>query len=79
MGNRSPSPSGEGLGVGAVCLTPSLRTNVIEWSCLQPSLPPPFGDVPGIGDNGVSARDRSDPSYMRPLVNVRKRHVPKAG
>jgi hypothetical protein len=56
----------------------ALRTNVIEWSCLQPSLPPPFGDVPGIGDNGVSARDRSDPSYMRPLVNVRKRHVPGA-
>jgi hypothetical protein len=49
----------------------ALRTNVIEWSCLQPSLPPPFGDVPGIGGNGVSARDRSDPSYTRPLVNRR--------
>jgi SnoaL-like domain len=49
----------------------ALRTNIIEWSCLQPSLPPPFGDVPGIGDNGVSARDRSDPSYARPLVNRR--------
>lgn len=49
----------------------ALRTNVIEWSCLQPSLPPPFLDVPGIGDNGVSARDTSDPSYARPLVNRR--------
>lgn len=49
----------------------ALRTNVIEWSCLQPSLPPPFSDVPGIGDNGVSARDKSDPSYTRPLVNRR--------
>ena len=49
----------------------ALRTNVIEWSCLQPSMPPPFGDVPGIGDNGVSARDSSDPSYIRPLVNRR--------
>ncbi len=53
-----------------------LRTNIIEWSCLQPSMPPPFGDVPGIGDNGVSARDKSDPSYMRPLVNKRKANVP---
>jgi hypothetical protein len=54
----------------------TLRTNLIEWSCLQPSLPPPFGDVPGIGDNGVSARDRSDPSYQRPLVNLRKANTP---
>ncbi len=54
----------------------ALRTNVIEWSCLQPSLPPPFGDVPGIGDNGVSARDKSDPSYMRPLVNKRPKATP---
>ncbi len=50
----------------------ALRTNVIEWSCLQSALPPPFSDVPDIGANGVSARDRSDPSYQRPLVNVRK-------
>jgi hypothetical protein len=49
----------------------ALRTNIIEWSCLQPSLPPPFGEVPDIAANGVSARDRSDPSYMRPLVNRR--------
>ena len=48
-----------------------LRTNLIEWSCLQPSLPPPFGDVPDIAANGVSARDLSDPSYIRPLVNRR--------
>jgi hypothetical protein len=49
----------------------ALRTNIIEWSCLQPSLPPPFSDVPDIGANGVSARDKSDPSYTRPLVNKR--------
>jgi SnoaL-like domain len=54
----------------------ALRTNIIEWSCLQPSLPPPFGDVPDIGLNGVSARDKSDPSYARPLVNLRKPNVP---
>ena len=50
----------------------ALRTNLIEWSCLQPSLPPPFGDVPDLGLNGVSARDRSDPSYQRPLINRRQ-------
>lgn len=54
----------------------ALRTNLIEWSCLQPSLPPPFGHVVGIGDNGVSARDKSDPSYNRPLVNRRAKATP---
>ena len=54
----------------------ALRTNIIEWSCLQPSLPLPFGDVPDIDANGVSARDKSDPSYQRPLVNMRKVSVP---
>lgn len=54
----------------------ALRTNLIEWSCLQPSLPPPFSDVAGIGENGVSARDRSDPSYTRPLVNRRAKATP---
>jgi SnoaL-like domain len=54
----------------------ALRTNIIEWSCLQPSLPPPFADVHDIGANGVSARDRSDPSYQRPLVNKRAPNRP---
>jgi hypothetical protein len=53
-----------------------LRTNIIEWSCVQPSLPPPFGDVPDIALNGVSTRDRSDPSYARPLVNKRAANKP---
>jgi SnoaL-like domain len=55
----------------------ALRTNMIEWSCLQPALPLPFGDVPDIGANGVSARDLSDPSYRRPLTNERKNYVPR--
>ena len=59
-------------GTGASEWKIALRTNVIEWSCLQPSLPPPFGDVPDIRLNGASARDRSDPSYARPLINKRK-------
>lgn len=50
----------------------ALRTTVVEWSCLQPSLPPPFGEVPGISLNGLSARDKSDPSYLRPLLNRRE-------
>ena len=54
----------------------ALRTNIIEWSCIQPAMPLPFGDVPDITANGVSARDRSDPSYQRPLVNVRAGNVP---
>lgn len=53
----------------------ALRTNQVEWSCLPPALPLPFADVPGIEANGVSARDRSDPSYQRPLVNRRERSI----
>ena len=52
----------------------ALRTNLIEWSTLAPALPLPFGDVADIAANGVSARDESDPSYARPLVNVRVRN-----
>ena len=49
----------------------ALRTNIIEWGCVPPPMPIPFADVPGIALNGVSARDRSDPSYARPLTNHR--------
>ncbi|HEY0228569.1 MAG TPA: nuclear transport factor 2 family protein [Mycobacterium sp.] len=54
----------------------ALRTNVIEWSGILPTMPIPFADVPDIGANGVSARDWTDPSYMRPLVNRRDPHIP---
>jgi hypothetical protein len=53
-----------------------LRTNVIEWSGMLPTMPIPFADVPDIGANGVSARNRADPSYQRPLVNHRDFHIP---
>ena len=49
----------------------ALRVNLIEWSCLPPAIPPPFGDVPDLALNGVSARSYDDPSYRRPLVNRR--------
>lgn len=57
----------------------ALRTNVIEWGVLPPAMPIPFADVPDIGLNGVSARDTSDPSYMRPLVNRRAPASPGQG
>ncbi len=56
----------------------ALRTNFIEWGCLPPAMPFPFGDVPDIAGNGVSARDRSDPSYARPLTNRRAPFTPGA-
>jgi hypothetical protein len=54
----------------------TLRTNVIEWSGLLPTLPIPFADVPDIHLNGTPARSRDDPSYQRPLTNRRPPHVP---
>ena len=50
----------------------ALRTNAIEWSGLVPTMPLPFGEVTDLQANGTPARDVSDPSYRRPLVNVRK-------
>lgn len=54
----------------------ALRTTLIEWSGMVPTLPLPFGDVPGLSDNGVATRDRSDPSYQRPLTNRRSLLTP---
>lgn len=54
----------------------ALRTNVIEWSGMVPTMPIPFADVPGIDLNGAPARSREDPSYRRPLRNRRPRHIP---
>jgi hypothetical protein len=56
----------------------ALRTNIIEWGCLPPPMPIPFGDVPGIELNGVSSRSKDDPSYRRPLVNLREPSNPGA-
>ena len=49
-----------------------LRTNAIEWSGMVPTMPIPFSDVPDIAENGLPTRDRSDPSYQRPLINRRQ-------
>ncbi|MBB5686397.1 nuclear transport factor 2 family protein [Sphingobium boeckii] len=56
----------------------ALRTNAIEWSGRAQTLPIPFADVPGISDNGAPARDKTDPSYQRPLTNRRTRLNPAA-
>lgn len=53
-----------------------LRTNAIEWSGSVPSFPIPFTDVADIHLNGTPARDSTDPSYTRPLVNKRALHIP---
>jgi len=49
-----------------------MRNNVIEWSGLVPTMDIPFADVPDIHLNGAPSRDRSDPSYQRPLTNRRE-------
>lgn len=54
----------------------ALRTNAIEWAGLLPNIPIPFSDVPDLYGNGAPARDRSDPSYRRPLTNLRERNIP---
>jgi hypothetical protein len=54
----------------------ALRTNAIEWSGMVPTLPIPFADVPGIHLNGAPSRNRTDPSYQRPLTNRRGKHIP---
>jgi hypothetical protein len=56
----------------------ALRTNVIEWSGLVPTMPIPFSEVSDISVNGRAARDRTDPSYQRPLTNHRHLHNPAA-
>ncbi len=50
----------------------AVRTNVIEWSGLVPTMPLPFADVPDIHGNGAPSRSKGDPSYLRPLVNRRQ-------
>ena len=53
----------------------ALRTNVIEWSGLVPTMPIPFADVPDIYLNGAPSRSQEDPSYQRPLTNKREPNV----
>ncbi|WP_319432676.1 nuclear transport factor 2 family protein [Mycobacterium sp. RTGN5] len=52
------------------------RNNIIEWSGMLPTMPIPFADSVDNAGNGLPARDRSDPSYLRPLINRRAPHTP---
>ncbi len=54
----------------------ALRTNAIEWSGMAPTLPIPFADVPDIHLNGAPSRNADDPSYRRPLTNLRMKRIP---
>jgi hypothetical protein len=48
-----------------------MRNNFVEWTSILPALGSPLGDIPDLALNGMPARDRSDASYIRPLVNKR--------
>jgi hypothetical protein len=54
----------------------AFRTNAIEWSGMVPTMPIPFAEVPDIDGNGAPSRSKDDPSYRRPLTNLRAPHVP---
>jgi hypothetical protein len=40
----------------------SVRTNVIEWSGIVPTMPLPFAEVPDIHGNSAPSRSTADPS-----------------
>jgi SnoaL-like domain len=54
----------------------AVRTNAIEWSGIVPTMDLPFADVPDVHGNGAPSRSTDDPSYARPLINQRERHIP---
>jgi SnoaL-like domain len=54
----------------------AVRTNVIEWSGMVPTMALPFAEVPDIHGNGAPSRSASDLSYQRPLTNRRQLHNP---
>jgi SnoaL-like protein len=52
------------------------RYCIVEWSgTFQPGAIP-FADIPDVHATGVPGRNKSDPSYLRPLANKRKRRLP---
>jgi hypothetical protein len=57
----------------------ALRITAIESSGMVPTLPIPFAEVPDIDGNGAPSRNRSDPSYQRPLANRRPLRKPLTG
>ncbi len=53
-----------------------MRNNFVEWTSTVPAMGSPLGEIPGLELNGVPAHDRSDASYIRPLVNKRAVFMP---
>ena len=53
------------------------RYCTVEWSGTINEGPIPFADIPDVHTNGEPSRDRSDPSYRRPLTNQRAKRFPK--
>ncbi len=54
----------------------TMRNNFVEWTSLVPAMASPLGEIPGLELNGLPAQDRSDASYIRPLVNKRAAFIP---
>ena len=52
------------------------RYCIVEWSGTIIPGPIPYADIPDVHASGVPSRDRSDPSYTRPLVNKRAKRKP---
>jgi hypothetical protein len=53
----------------------STRYATAEWAGSIAETAVPFADIPDVHTNGAPSRDRTDPSYRRPLVNRRKPRV----
>ncbi len=52
------------------------RYCITEWSGTISEGPVPYLDIPDVHASGVPSRDRTDPSYLRPLVNKRAERFP---
>jgi hypothetical protein len=49
----------------------AFRLIFVEWSGRLEDNPIPRFEAPAVAPNGAPSRDRSDPSYRRPLINLR--------
>lgn len=53
------------------------RYCLVEWSGSLQAGAIPFADIPDVHATGVPARNPTDPSYLRPLINKRAKRFPK--
>lgn len=52
------------------------RYCLVEWSGTINAGPVPYEDIPDVHTNGKPGRNREDPSYTRPLTNMRAKRCP---